>query len=347
MRLHRLAPGLVLTLVITGCGTPADYGSPPRIGFVVKRTQSSCAKELISGFRAGAGLVGELGVTAQGPPGQDGNKEVELFNQLTSTAKGGIAVAASDPALIAPSLATAASNDVQVVSVDSRPAPGSRVKLHIGNDNYELGAMLADELLRHVPPESTGKIILGNTSPGLSGLDQRAKGIRDELTRKRPGVHVMGPFDTQRDPSANLDAWQRLVAANPDALAFLGTGDTDASHLAAIRRQATGPWVVAGFGVDPEVVQAVKDRVLVATVSPEHYLKGALAGWVLAQHATGRGSPPEGWIYTPGLAITSANVDEILRRQESEASRAAWYQAQIDAYIADTGQFTRSFDQAR
>lgn len=345
MRLKRLC--LVLALMVTGCGDAATAGEPPHIGFVVKRAQGSFAQEMISGFKAGAARVGGVEVTAEGPSGQDAHKEVELFERLAATAKGGVAAATSEPALIAQSLAKAVQSGVPVITVDMRPAPGARVDLHIGNDNYELGTMLADELLQRLPKEATGKVVVGNTAPGLAGLDARAKGIRDRITRERPHTQVIGPFDTQRDPEANLDAWRRLVAANPDAVAFLGTGDTDGYNLAGIRQQTGAHWLVGGFGVAPQTLQAIRDGRMVATVSPEHYLKGALAGLILARSATGFSDPPTGWLYTPGLAITSANLEDVVRRQESDALRLAWFRAQLDAYAADPAKFLRTFDQAR
>jgi ribose transport system substrate-binding protein len=350
MRLQRcvmVALSLVLVLGTVGCDTAANSAERPRVGFVVKRTQGSFAQEMIHGFTAGAQSVGSVEITVTGPPTQDGNKEVELVKELSGTVTGGIAVAASEPALIAPTLADTVHKGVPVISVDVKPAPGTGIRLHIGNDNYELGRLLAEQAADRLPPNSVGKIILGNTAPGLPALDQRAKGIRDQLAKMLPSVRVIGPFDTQRDPAANLDAWQRLVVANPDAVAFLGTGDSDGYNLASIRSRTKGHWLAAGFGVDPKTLQAIKDGNLFATVSPEHFVKGALAGWLLAERVTGRRALPEGWLYTPGLTITTANLNDIIRRQESDANRLAWFKPLLDRYMADLNPYLRPLDQAR
>ena len=55
-------------------------------------------REMTSGFHEGVGRIGGVSATVTGPPGQDGHKEVELFRDLTLAAKGGIAVATSEPA---------------------------------------------------------------------------------------------------------------------------------------------------------------------------------------------------------------------------------------------------------
>jgi ribose transport system substrate-binding protein len=344
MRAAVLALGL---LVLSGCGGAAGSEALPHVGFVVKRTGGSFAQEMTSGFHEGVNRIGGVSATVTGPSGQDGHKEVELFRDLTLAAKGGIAVATSEPALMAPSIGEALSQHVAVLGVDMRLTASSGVKLHIGNDNYELGEKLADELMRRLPSDATGTVVLGNTVPGLAGFDDRADGIRGRFAEKLPGVLVLGPFDTQRDDKANRDAWRRLVAANPDALAFVGTGDCDGVNLAAIRTEKSARWLVGGFGVDPRTLQAVRDGAMVATISPEHYLKGAVAGWLLARHATGGAVLPQGWIETPGLTVTTANLDAILHRQESEKARRDFFQPQIDSFVEDPTSWVRPLEQAR
>lgn len=345
MRAASLVLGLLV--LIGGCGGSARSDTLPHVGFVVKRTGGSFAQELTSGFHEGVGRIGGVSATVTGPPGQDGHREVELFRDLSLSATSGIAVATSEPALMAPSIGEALSQHVSVVGVDMRLVAGSGVKLHIGNDNYILGEMLADELMRRLPSDATGTVVLGNTTPGLTGFDDRADGIRGRFAERLPGVRVLGPFDTQRDDEANLDAWRRLAAANPDALAFVGTGDCDGFNLAAIKTEKSARWLVGGFGVDPRTLQAVRDGTMVASVSPEHYLKGSVAGWLLARHARGISKLPEGWVFTPGLAVTTANLDEILHRQESEKARKEWFQPRLDAFTDDPASWLRPLEQAR
>jgi ribose transport system substrate-binding protein len=339
---------LVLGLVLlSACGGATESEALPHVGFVVKRTGGSFAQEMTSGFHEGVGRIGGVSATVTGPPGQDGHKEVELFRDLTVAAIGGIAVATSEPALMAPSIGEALGQHVAVVGVDMRLTSSSGVKLHIGNDNYELGEKLADELIRRMPSDATGTVVLGNSAPGLAGFDDRADGIRGRFAEKLPGVLVLGPFDTQRDDEANRDAWRRLVAANPGALAFVGTGDCDGLNLAAIKSERSATWLVGGFGVDPRTLQAVRDGAMVATISPEHYLKGAVAGLLLARHATGAAALPEGWVETPGLTVTTANLDSILHRQESEKARKEFFQPQIDSFAEDPASWVRPLEQAR
>ena len=95
-------------------------------------------------------------------------------------------------------------------------------------------------------------------------------------------VSVVGSFDSKQDPLVNRSTWQTLVEANPDALAFLGTGDADAYNLADIRKATKGKWLAGVNDLDARSLAAVKRGDLLL-VSPEHFIKGAVAGRIQAR----------------------------------------------------------------
>lgn len=339
---------VVLALGLNGCGDAKTSGDRPTIGFVSQNVNRDFSKEMSEGFRAGAQIAGGVEAVVTGPPTHDGLKQVELFRELTAKTKGGIGVSAAAPELLAGPMAEAVESGIPVIAVaGGQIAPGTGVKFIIENDNYELGQLLADETIKRLPANSTGKVILGSNSPAQPALDQRAAGMRDRLAQKMPNMRVMGPLDTQRDAPANKSTWQRVVAANPDAVAFLGTGDIDAVNLASVRAGTQGTWLAAGFSLDPLALRGVKDGHLLASTSAEHFVKGAVAGWLLAEHAKDARQLPEGWFATPGLVVTSSNVDEIISRQASEASKLAWSRPQIDTLTANLDGYMRPLDQIR
>ena len=101
------------------------------------------------------------------------------------------------------------------------------------------------------------------------------------------------------------------------------------------------------FGVDQRTLRAIKDGQLFAVVSPEHFVNTACAGWLMARHARDARPLPEGWLVTPGLVVTPANVDEIVSRQSSEAAKLAWAKPQLENIINNPTGFVRPLDQAR
>jgi ribose transport system substrate-binding protein len=145
-------------------------------------------------------------------------------------------------------------------------------------------------------------------------------------------VTIKGPFETKLEVEANNASWGALIKATPDALAFVGTGDADAVSLGSWRQQTKGRWLAGGFDLEPTALLAAKRGDLLL-VSPEHYLKGAVAGRLLAQRAKNGTPLPKGWLETPGLGITQANVDEIITRQSSPEVKSQWFEAQLQRLL--------------
>jgi len=345
--------GLLLgtSLGAAGCGggdAKEESSATPKVAFVVVSTQLNFAKEMTTGFGAGVKQVGGVEYTIAGPARMDNAGEAKIFQDLVASndASAGISVFMQASDLFAPLIADARAKNVPMIAVDNKMDPTFKVDLYIGNDNYLLGQTLADEAIRKLPAGASGEVILGTPVPGVPVLELRAKGMRDEFRKRLPDVEVLGPFDSKQDPLVNLSAWKSLVAANPDALAFLGTGDADAYNLASLRRKHKARWVAGGFDVDPRSLAAVKAGDIVL-VSPEHFIKGAIAGRLQAEHAKSGKPLPKGWIYTPGLAVNAANIDEIIQRQKSEAAKEAWFRPRVDKILGDPRTYLRPLDQAR
>lgn len=328
----------VLVLLLLGSASCTkqdnDGDRTPTVGFVVANKQLNYSQEMSLGFIAGVNQVKGVSLQVDGPNIIDGPRQLALFQEMRKTAPDGISVFTLNPDLFAEPLATAITDGVPVIAVDSPALPSAGVQLFVGNDSYELGRLLARKVITQLPSNATGKVVLGTSSPGVSVLDRRAMGIRDEFKERLPAVGVFGPFDTKQEVEANMEAWETLVKVNPSALAFIGTSDADGWNLAEIRRREVASWVAAAFDIDPKSLAAVKTGDLIL-VSPEHYVKGAVAGRLQAEHAKSGKALPKGWLYVPGLAVDRFNVDEILARQATVATRAEALMGEVDRVLSD------------
>lgn len=342
-----LLVGVLATLPAAACssGSAESSGAPPKVVFVVANTQLNFSREMQAGFRAGVEQVGGVKVQIIGPDIVDGPAEVKLFQKVARSDPGGVSVFTLAPDLFVDPLSAATEQGLPMIAVDNPPPSGGGVTLFVGNDNTELGKKLADVLIDRLPAGAKGTVVLGTSSPGAPVLDQRVAGMRAEFTRRLPGVEVLGAFDTKQDVDANLAAWEILVKANPDALAFLGTGDADGWNLASIRSRTHGGWLAGAFDLDPRALSAVKAGDLLL-VSPEHFVKGALAGRLQASHALDGTDLPKGWVYTPGLAVTPDNIDGVIARQVSTATKEAALGGEIDAILRHLPQRMRPLSQA-
>ncbi|MEV6345375.1 sugar ABC transporter substrate-binding protein [Actinoplanes sp. NPDC051851] len=323
-----------LLLGVTACGSSATVDGSLDVALVVANAQLNFSIEMADGFRAGVAHVGGVNAEVTGPDIVDGPRELEMFEELAKTADDGVSVFTLSPEIFAQPLADAVDRGLPIIAVDNPPLDEADVGLYVGNDNHELGRLLAAEVVAALPSGATGTVILGTSSPGVGVLDRRAAGIRDGIRAELPGVTVLGPFDSKQDTDANKAAWKTLIRANPDALAFLGTGDADGWNLAALRAETGGTWLAGAFDLDDRSLAAVKAGELLL-VSPEHFVKGEVAGRLQAGHAKSGKALPKGWYYIPGLAVNSTNIDAVLARQKSPEATEAAVATRVDTILTD------------
>jgi ABC-type sugar transport system substrate-binding protein len=353
MRAHSVwAKALAGTAVLAvaacgGGGSGSSAAGEKKITFAVANISLNFAVEMANGGRFAADDVGGVDLNVVGPATTDGPQQVQLFQNSLVRHKDGAVCMNLAPDLFTRPYADAVAKGIPVVALDTIALPGSNVDLFVGNDNYQLGVTLAEETIKRLPANATGTIAVGVPNPGVPVLDQRAKGITETLNAKVPGVKVIGPFQTFSDPGKSYNAWSSIVRSNPDALAFLGVGDADSYSLARLKKETQGDFLAAGFDLDAKTLEAVKDGTNFVTVSPEHYLKGYIALRLLADAVKSGETLPKGWFNQPGLVVDSGNVDEIVKRQESDAERRTWFTTEIKKIFADTSPYMKPMSEAR
>jgi ribose transport system substrate-binding protein len=354
IRFGAVAAATAVTLVLAACGGGGSSGGGGstgkrlKMGIAVANYSLNFAREMYQGAEAAARDAGNVDFKSVGPPNTEGPAERDLFQTLTTTHSDGIVLFTLDPPIFTRSAAQAVDKGIPVVALDTQLPPGSKVDFFVGNDNYALGQLLAEQTVKKLGKDAKGQVIIGVPNPGAPVLDNRAKGIKETLKRLAPGIKVLGPFQTYSDPAQSYGAWQAQVNAHPDALAFLGVGDADSYNLARLKEQRHGRYLTAGFDVDPKTLDAIKRGTNFAGIDPEHYLKGYIATALLIKAVRdGKGKLPTGWFKTPGLVMDSGNIDEILRRQQSVQNAYAWYKPQLDELLADPNASIRPLKEAR
>ncbi|MGW5634110.1 sugar ABC transporter substrate-binding protein [Streptomyces sp. NPDC003832] len=347
-RIRTVAAALALfTAVGCGSGGPGEDGELD-MGIAVANISLNFAHEMVLGAESAAERAGDVDFKAVGPPNTDGPAEVQLFQNLTTRAKDGIVLENLDPPIFTRPAARAVDQGIPIVALDTAPTDGSKVTFYVGNDNYALGELLAEEALKRLGDDPEGEIVIGVPNPGTPVLDNRAKGIADTFAKKAPKVEVLGPFQTYSDPGQNHSAWSAQVSAHPDALALLGVGDADSYNLAKIKKSRGGTWLTAGFDVDPKTLEAVKDGSNFVTIDPQHFLKGYLSTAMLIEAVRERDRElPDGWFLSPGGVVDSSNIDEIIARQKSAEAAYEWYRPTIDRLLGEQQARLRPLKDAR
>jgi ABC-type sugar transport system substrate-binding protein len=346
--LHAL---LLVAMAASACGSASSQSSSGlkhvNISFVYASTVLNAMQEMAIGARAGA--EGSVGVTFNevAPPGTaiDGPAEAGLF-RTAAKASNGVAFQTLSPDVFFQPLQQAHSSGVPLVAVDTPPPPSSDVVTFVGNSNFQVGQMLATKMLDKIPAGAVGRVVVGNSIPGLPVLDQRITGMLQVIRQQRPSVQIIGPFNSHITPNENLAAWTAEVKQYPDALAYLAPSDLDAVSLAQIQRQTGRHLLVGACDLEAVALQAIKDGLVYALVSPEHWLKGYIAVRLLIEHAQLGKSLPQGWWNPGALVVDQSNVGDITARQQDAASRTNWFRPRVDKQFADQSQYLKPISAA-
>lgn len=318
------------TSTTTGSKSPSDI----HVGFVTETSSLNFAAEMAAGAQYAAN---QFHVNAQivAPPNIDDEAAVKLFQDLTKTAKDGIGVMTLAPDLFVRPETQAIQAGIPVIAVDVEAPASTGITTFVGNDNVQAGGLLADQAVKQLPANATGTVIVGIDTPGVPTLTYRFQGIKQEFNRLLPNIQVLGPFDSKQEPQDNYNAWSSLIKAHPNALAYLGVGDTDNASLARLKQANHGTYLTAAFDLDPVGLQAVASGTNFGLVDPEHFLKGYVAMRLLIEHALSGKAIPKGWWNPGSQLVTLANVQSIIARQATLATKGKYYQPIIDKEFAN------------
>jgi ribose transport system substrate-binding protein len=352
LAVRTLAVGIALmALAFAGCGGDDNGGGggggsssggdkTAKVAFVYPTTTTNFAQEMALGAKAAADDTPGVQLTESAPANVDGPKQVQLFQAAARSSKDGVAWMTLTPELFIRPVQQAGQQNVPLVAVDVPPPAGTQnyAKLLIGNSNVEIGNDLAKALLPKIPKDAKGDVMIGTDTPGLPVLEQRNQGFIDVMKKERPGLKYI-VFDAKQSPTDNYNTWSAQVKAHPDAIAYVGPGSQAAVSLSRIQKQTGKKLLVGACDLDKVAMQGVKDGLVQALISPEHWLKGYLAIKLLADAKLEGKDLPEGMWNSGALEVNSKNIDEILKRQESAQTRADYFKDEVQKQLSNPDQY--------
>jgi ABC-type sugar transport system substrate-binding protein len=319
-------------------------GGPRRVNlaFIYPGPFTNFALEMAVGAKAAADHTPGVHFTESAPATNDGNAQVQLFQTATQTSRDGMAWMTQFPQLFTRPVQRATAANIPLIAVDVPPPAGTKVTTFVGNSDTQLGEALADQLLKQPTFDCSkgGQILIGTDTPRRPPLVARTDGFSSVMKAKCPKLQLIN-FDSKRTPTDNHDAWSAAVKAHPNALAFIGPSSEDATSMAQIERQTGKHYLVGAGDLDPVALQGVKDGLVFALISPEHWLKGYIAMKLLAAHAQTGAALPIGW-WNPGfLVVNSTNIDQILARQKSPTTQYNYFVSLATRELADPSTYIK------
>jgi simple sugar transport system substrate-binding protein len=203
--------------------------------------------------------------------------EVDLFNSALAAKPDGIITTIPDPQAFEESLKRAADQHIPVIAVnvaDPRPA-AQRVPylFYIGGDEYLGGQAAAQRVLKSKKPKSTACWI---QEPGHTGLEARAKGWTDEMTKA--GVKTETITYRVNNATEAAEALTGFLRSHPDldTLFCEGSVNTGIALQVLDEMKKSEQITLFGFDFNKAITDAIESGKLLGTVEQQQYLQGYL-----------------------------------------------------------------------
>jgi ABC-type sugar transport system substrate-binding protein len=285
------APSTAASLPATASEAPSVGASAApsapasiKLGFVTHVVGNPFIQQIIDGAKAAAkDLNVDLQVT--GPEGGDADAQLKAVQSLVAAGVKGIATSVPGESM-ASGLNDIVASGIPVVQfnllVTSVKAP------YVGERSVESGRILGAKVLDKLGgPSATGDVIVGNCFPGFPVLENRARGVKESLS-KAPGIKILGPFDVKVAANENYAAWEALLAANPTAKALVGLCAPDIASLGKLQAaNKDKPFISGGYDLTAENLAQLKSGNAYVSLGQTPFMQGYLPIRMLADTVRG------------------------------------------------------------
>jgi len=222
----------------------------------------------------------------------------------------GIAIVPADSAAIAPYIDKAIDAGIPTITFES-DVPQSKRMGFLGTYNYNagrhLGSVVGDKL------NGEGSMLICTGLPTQQSLNDRIRGIEEELAENFPGVKIVDLQTGQGDPNLTLNVIESQIQAHPDFDVFTSidaTGGPVAVALWKSRGWTKEDHMIITFDNMEENVQGLRDGQVESVISQKQWLWGEmilknlddLTNGISIINSTDTGT----------VEITSSNVDNYM-----------------------------------
>src|SRR5258707_1017893 len=306
----RVAVSLVGVTALAGMIQTAPAAEKPTIPIIVKDTTSAFWQIVLAGARkSGQDLnvnVPELGAQSE----SDINGQISILENAVSGNPAAIVIAPTQFHALGKPIDEAAKK-VKVIGIDSA-ADSNAFTSFLQTDNVQGGRVAADGLAAAIKAKygkAEGDVALITSIPGVGSLDQRAKGFKEELATKYPGLKLVADKVADGMATTGLNITTDLITANPNLRGVFasnlimgqGAGQAIAENKAADKIK------LVAFDSDDKLVGFLKDGTIAALIVQDPYRMGYEG--VKTALAASKGEKVEAKVDTGVNLITKENMD--------------------------------------
>ena len=309
-------------------GGPTLPGSQPaggkavKIGYVLHVLNDFTAVIKRGAEDAGKDLGVDVEVT--GPAKLESTATIALFEGMMQKKKDGLVVVPVPGEQWVKPIKAATDAGIPVVTANSISA-GSTAALWVGQDEYQSGVVLAEQLRKQLAAQgkTSGTILVGICVPAMSVLQDRYNGFKKGMGGS--GFAVTDAKDVTASNTTNYGKWESLVPATPKMVAAVGLCSMDIPNLYKLKQRNKAAWLIGGYDLNKETLEAVKNGTCQVTLGQHPYLQGYLPVLALVRHLRDKKPLPQGWVDVTTETVTRENVEQVTPRENDVTAERTWY----------------------
>ncbi|MDQ2804608.1 MAG: ABC transporter substrate-binding protein [Pseudomonadota bacterium] len=300
-----------------GFGSAPLRAQEPTIPIIVKDTTSFYWQIVLAGARqAGHDLhvkVPELGAQSE----SDINGQISILENAVAERPAAIVISPTQFAALGKPI-DAAAKSVKIIGIDSA-ADSHAFTSFLTTDNVQGGRAAADALAQGIAAKNGGKIegnvALITSLPGVGSLDQRAKGFKEQLAKKYPGLKLVADKVADGQATTALNIMTDLITANPDLKGVFASNliMAQGAGQAIEENKLQGKIALVGFDNDDKLVKFLGDGVIYALIVQDPYRMGY--DGVKTALAASKGQTVPAFVDTGVNTITKATMNTARSQQ--------------------------------
>ena len=292
-------------------GQPAARADQPTIPIIVKDTTSFYWQIVLAGARkAGKDLgvnVPELGAQSE----SDINGQISILENAVANKPAAVVISPTQFKALGKPIDEAAKK-VKIIGIDSG-ADSQAFTSFLTTDNVQGGRVAADGLAAAIAAKygkAEGDVALITSIPGVGSLDQRAKGFKEELAAKYPGLKLVADKVADGQATTGLNITTDLITANPNLRGIFASNliMAQGAGQAVAENKLGGKLLLVGFDSDDKLVKFLKDGVISALVVQDPFRMGS--DGVKTALAASKGEKVQAFVDTGANLITTANMND-------------------------------------
>jgi ribose transport system substrate-binding protein len=263
-----------LGAAFTGWQAPARAQTIP---IIVKDTTSFYWQIVLAGARkAGQDLgvkVPELGAQSE----SDINGQISILENAVAEKPAAVVISPTQFAALGKPIDEAAKS-VKIIGIDSA-ADSKAFTSFLTTDNVQGGRVAADALAGAIAKtygKPEGNVALITSLPGVGSLDQRAKGFKEVLASKYPGLKLIADKVADGQATTALNIMTDLITANPDLRGVFASNliMAQGAGQAIAENKLQDKIKLIGFDNDDKLVKFLSDGVIAGLVVQDPYRMG-------------------------------------------------------------------------